>query len=203
MEYDDLEFDNEDVDYDNDDYDDIYDEFGEVKDVKDKKDDSDNENEEVEEEEDYVDEIYEMENSKIDKKYKVVPRKQRTCSRQMSNFEYDRLNGILTELINTTDGSPESFKVHPLVFKIHKEKHPDKELSSSLDIAEFWLENCKIIPFPVILRRFLSKNICEEWLPMEMILPTELDTNYMFDEEIDDMYEKIKETYKQNMQIFA
>lgn len=198
MEYDDLEFDNEDVDYDNEDQPDIYDEYGEVKEDIEEEEEG---NEEYEEGIEEIEDGFEMEKPIEEKKTKSINKKDRITSRQMSSYEYDRINGILTELIDTTNVSPNSFKVHPLVFELSSQE--GLELIKSEDIADFWLNNCKKIPFPIVLKRQLNDKFYEEWFPMEMILPNELDTNYMFDHEIDLEVAKIKQLFKYNMKIYA
>lgn len=176
-------------DYDEDNYDNTeaqYDDYGMIIDEEDKK-----------EEEDIYEDAYESDenekNISCSKKNINKFLKERITNRQMSSYEYDRLNGILTTLINTSKNEPNAFKVHPLVFELHKKLNPEEPmLSSSSEIADFWLEHCKEIPFPLKVKRIVGKYY-EEWHPMEMILPTELDSNYLFEEELNQISKDIKQ----------
>ena len=96
----------------------------------------------------------------------------------MSQYEYDRLIGSLSSMININN-----FKVDPELFLLAKRKKI-VDLNKSIDIAKFWLDNCKKIPFPIAIKRDLPDRSIEIWYPMEMLLPEEIETDYNFDSEI-------------------
>jgi len=113
----------------------------------------------------------------------------------MYQYEYDRLIGSLATMINIPN-----FKVHPDVFTLSAKQ--GLNLYKTLDIATFWLDNCKIIPFPIQINRRMPDGRFEDWNPMEMLLPHEVETCLSFDHEIKSTYEENLIKYKKNLNQF-
>lgn len=126
----------------------IYDELGDV--IEDKKD----ENDETESDESDEDDILEKTNFKHKK---IVPKKDRIFKNNITRFEYGRTVEILGNMINTPN-----FKVYPILFEIYK-KITGNDLTDSLDIACFWLDNRRIAPIPFTLDRIHNDGSIEKW----------------------------------------
>ena len=163
-EYDDIEDDEEfdEIIYPEDaDDDGKYDEFNNLKEDAD---DEDGEEEEEEDEDDIVEDL-----TPIKDNVKTYYGDDRISSKRMSKYEYDRLVGSLASMIGI-----ENFKVNPKVFEIYYQSN-NETLDSDTEIAKFWLDNSKKIPFPIKLKREMMDKSIEIFDIEEMILPKELE----------------------------
>jgi hypothetical protein len=143
-----------------------FDEFGNVIEK-----DNDNESESEDESENEGEDFFEEDNTK--KKKKLI--KQQISSNVMTKYEYDRIIGIISSMIDL-----ENFKVNPLLFKLYSQENPGKMIDSNIDIAIFWLNNSKIIPFPIILKRYMLNGTVEYIKIKDLILPLENETNFSY-----------------------
>ena len=167
---------------------DIYDENGELK----EDDDEVKENEEEINEEDEDEDEEEIKENVV----KITKSKKNNylTSNIMTSYEYDRIIGIMVKMINTTSVQKNSFKADPILFEMFNAdgNNIGKELTSSQDIAEYWVKNCRTVPLPININRSVGNTI-EIWNPSNMILPTELDTLFLTEKEIEKVYGKTNE----------
>jgi hypothetical protein len=91
-------------------------------------------------------------------------------SKIITKYEYDRLIGSLSLIIDLPH-----FKVPPKVFELSAVKNEDGDkLDNSLDIAKQWVKFRKEVDLPVKLNREMLNNTHEELYIEDMILLEEL-----------------------------
>lgn len=178
-------------------------------------DDEVNDEEYVHYEEDYEDEEEDEENKKKENDFETLDDdndlvdivvktdykktfyrgKDRQFNRILFTYEHDRLVGTLLSMIDT-----KGFNVDPMVFDYCKrDGYSDRDITKSLTLAKVWTKYCKVIPYPLELRRHLRNDIFEIWHPMECILPHELEEKPLFMHEIDEIDRQTWENYNKRL----